>query len=229
MKFDGIPVASNSITAEYWFYPPLQQSWNGVYRFYHAGLSVCGRNHCPLGIFNNMCWIYFISIILSSNSKKCVACKGLYKIIIFSKFLKLMTVLIWLGIWYESIVWVIMEWRGISQNAGILVALVSDSRSTLIVVISGEGAVWVQFTQMAGPRTNTMGWCTWCQNIPFHKQYHVMHAQLPWSLDRSSTYFGECYSVMTILSFSTEQLLVMQSIISYTEMAENEHCLHIGW
>ena len=47
-----------------------------------------------------------------------------------------------------------------------------------------------------------------------------MHAQLPWSLNWSHTYMGECYSVMTILSFSTEQL-VMQSIISYTEMAEN--------
>ena len=40
-----------------------------------------------------------------------------------------------------------------------------------------------------------------------------MHAQLPRSINWS-TYMGDCYSVMTILSFSTEQLLVKQSIKS---------------
>ena len=32
--------------------------------------------------------------------------------------------LLWLGIWCESLVWVIMGQRGVSQNAGILVVLV---------------------------------------------------------------------------------------------------------
>ena len=33
-------------------------------------------------------------------------------------------VLFWFGIWCESPVWVIMGWRGVSQNAGVLVVLV---------------------------------------------------------------------------------------------------------
>ena len=34
-------------------------------------------------------------------------------------------VLFWLGIWCESLVWVIMGRRGVSQNAGVLVVLVA--------------------------------------------------------------------------------------------------------
>ena len=36
-------------------------------------------------------------------------------------------VLFWLGIWCESLVWVIMGRRGVSQNAGVLVVLVSST------------------------------------------------------------------------------------------------------
>ena len=42
----------------------------------------------------------------------------------FFKFFNFDLVLFWLGIWCESLVWVIMERRGVSQNAGVLVVLV---------------------------------------------------------------------------------------------------------
>ena len=70
-------------------------------------------------------WIHFIFIILSSNFKRCVACKVSCKISNFWQSFKTCNfVYFWLGIWCESLVWVIMGWQGVSQNAGVLVVLV---------------------------------------------------------------------------------------------------------
>ena len=67
--------------------------------------------------------------ILSNNFRRCVACKVSCKISkSFGNFLKICNfdfVLFWLGIWCESLVWVIMGRRRVSQNAGVLVVLVS--------------------------------------------------------------------------------------------------------
>ena len=40
---------------------------------------------------------------------------------------------------------------------------------------------------------------------------------------------GELYSIMMFLNFSTELLPVMQSIVSYVEMAENKPYLTVRW
>ena len=44
-------------------------------------------------------------------------------------------VFFWLGIWCESLVWVIMRQRGVSQNAGVLVVLVVSSLKNVISVL----------------------------------------------------------------------------------------------
>ena len=63
--------------------------------------------------------------ILSSNFRRSVACKVYCKIFLFFLICNFDFVLFWLGIWCESLVWVIMGRRGVSQNAGVLVVLVN--------------------------------------------------------------------------------------------------------
>ena len=71
------------------------------------------------------------SNILSSNFRKCVACNVSFKIsqceflAIFQNLeLWLCLVLTWDLMWITGTIRVIMGWRGISQNAGVLVVLV---------------------------------------------------------------------------------------------------------
>ena len=100
-------------------------------------LSVCGQN----GVRSVSSTILIGSIsylhILSSNFRRCVACNGCFKIkkleICYFDF-----VFFWLGIRYDSMVWVIMRWRGYPQNAGILVVLV-DSYFTSVCA---QGPIW---------------------------------------------------------------------------------------
>ena len=54
------------------------------------------------------------------------------------------------------------------------------------------------------------------------KLNHQLTHLLPWSLNQFPPIFmNELYSVMMFLNFSTELPSLMQSIISYAEMAEN--------
>ena len=76
---------------------------------------------CPLCIFNNDCRIHFIFPILSSNFRRCAACKAVLKMQQFEifrlfKICNVDFVLFRLGIQYESIVWVIMRRQGSSER-----------------------------------------------------------------------------------------------------------------
>ena len=67
--------------------------------------------------------------ILSSNFRRCVGCKvsckiSKFEVLAIFKICNFDFVLFWLGIWCESLVWVIMGQRGVSQNTGVLVVLV---------------------------------------------------------------------------------------------------------
>ena len=69
--------------------------------------------------------------ILSSNFRRCVGCKVYCKILKFEfkkkkKNCNFYFVWFWLWILYESLVWVIIGWQGVSFNAGILVVLVES-------------------------------------------------------------------------------------------------------
>ena len=90
-------------------------SW--VYILISHCLSVClWTESCPLCIFHKTCQIHFISYTSCQATSESVSHANLSKILkirIFGKFLKFHFVLFWLGIWYESIVWVIMGWRGV--------------------------------------------------------------------------------------------------------------------
>ena len=84
------------------------------------------RSVAPTVLVGSISYLY----ILSSNFRRCVTCK--FQNLNFWQFFKICNfVLFWLGIWCESLVWVIM-WRwGVSQNAGVLVVLVIISVSFL--------------------------------------------------------------------------------------------------
>ena len=83
------------------------------------------RSVTPTVLVGSISYLY----ILSSNFRRCVECNVFCKISRFEflaifKICNFDFVLFWLGIWCESLVWVIMGWQGVSQNAGILVVLV---------------------------------------------------------------------------------------------------------
>ena len=106
-----------------------------VYWFHFVRPSICpsvrpSRIPCPLCSAYSSGWIHFIFIHLIKHFQK--VCRVLsfwqnLKIWIFGNFLlicKFDFVLFWLGIWCESLVWVIMGRRGVSQNVGLLVVVV---------------------------------------------------------------------------------------------------------
>ena len=78
------------------------------------------RSVVPTVLVGSISYLY----ILSSNFTRCVVCKVFCKIWQFFKTCNFDCVLFWLGIWCESLVWVIMGRRGVSQNASALVVLV---------------------------------------------------------------------------------------------------------
>ena len=94
--------------------------------------SVCpSRVRCPLCIAYSSDWIFFIFKHLIKQLQKCVACNVSFKIsqfeflAIFQNLeLWLCLVLTWDLMWITGTIRVIMGWRGISQNAGVLVVLV---------------------------------------------------------------------------------------------------------
>ena len=93
-------------------------------------LSVCGQNRVRSVTSTILVGSISYSHILSSNFRRCVACNVCFKIWKFEMFTQILWicnldfVFFWLGIQYDSIVWVIMRRLGYPQNEGILVVLV---------------------------------------------------------------------------------------------------------
>ena len=122
--------------------PPAQQSCWGVYWFHLVRPSVRPSVRpasvprpscipCPLCSAYSSGWIHFIFVHhIKQLQKVCHMYSFLqnFKIWIFGNFFSICSfdfVLFWLGVWCESLVWVIMGRRGVSQNTGVLVVLVS--------------------------------------------------------------------------------------------------------
>ena len=96
-------------------------------------LSICPSVRPSVHLWTESCPLYIFTLLagsisylhILSSSFRCVACNVCFKIWNFGKFFKFVTfVFFWLGIQYESIVWVTMRWRGYTQNAGVQVVLV---------------------------------------------------------------------------------------------------------
>ena len=96
-------------------------SWRGVYWFHLVRLSICVQNRvCSVSstiLARSISYLH----TLSSHFRRCVECWFLWQIIKFeilaiSLNLHLRLCLLWLGIQYESIVWVIMGWWGVSSE-----------------------------------------------------------------------------------------------------------------
>ena len=109
--------------------PHTQPSCWGVYWF-HSGRpagrpSPRVRSLAHTVLVESISYLY----ILSGNFRRCVVCKVSCNISKFEflanfKFCNFDFVLFWLGIWCESLVWVIMWQWMVFQNEGILVVLV---------------------------------------------------------------------------------------------------------
>ena len=94
------------------------------------------RSVAPTVLVGSISYLY----ILSSKFRRCVVFKITYTIVkwililaIFLTFVTFYYVLFWLGSWCESLAWVIMGRRGVSQNAGVLVVLVIPGLTTMII------------------------------------------------------------------------------------------------
>ena len=113
-----------------WLYPTHNEVvWGGILVSHRP--SVCPSCiPCPLCSAYISGWIHFIFIHLIKQLQKVCRMQSFlqnFKNLNFWQFSKICYfdfVLFWHGIWYESVVWVIMEWWGVSQNAGVLVVLV---------------------------------------------------------------------------------------------------------
>ena len=123
--------------------PRFNEVDRGVYWYHLVRLSVCGQNR--VRSVSSRILIGSISYlhILSSNFRRCVACNARLKIQKFD------FVFFWLGIQYDSMVWVIMRRRGVSSecrrsscSSFSLMALLLDSCLTKVhpIII----VVWVE-------------------------------------------------------------------------------------
>ena len=126
VMFDGIKERTDCNN-----YTPAQRSCWGVYWFHSVCLSFHPSVPHPLCSAYNSGWIHFIFIHLIKQLYfgRWVTCKvscetSKYKFWQCLKICNFDFVLFWLGIWCESLVWVIVGRQGVSQNAGILVVLV---------------------------------------------------------------------------------------------------------
>ena len=99
--------------------------------------SVFGRS-CLLCIFNNNRGILSYPCILSSNFRRCAVNKVFWKISQFENLacFKFVIWLVWLGIWYESII--IMGWLRYYQNTGVLIAVVFNVPNQIIAKWYGK-------------------------------------------------------------------------------------------
>ena len=101
--------------------PPLQQSWKGgilVSRRPSVCLSIrLWTESCLLCNFTNTCWIHFIFAHLFKQLKKVCRMQSLYQNSkIWKKNCNFDFVFFWLGIKYDSTVWVIMRRWGVSSE-----------------------------------------------------------------------------------------------------------------
>ena len=87
---------------------------------------------CALCSTYSPAWIQFIFIHFIKQLQNVCCVQSFLQNLNFWQFLKICNfVLFWLGIWCESLVWVIMGRWGVSQNAGVLVVLVDSGHITL--------------------------------------------------------------------------------------------------
>ena len=97
-----------------------QRCWKGVYWFHLVRpsflLSVSGQNRVHSVSSTILAGSTSYWQISSSYFRRCLACNVVFKIWSFAKFFKSVTVLFWLPIWHESIVWVNMGWRLVSSK-----------------------------------------------------------------------------------------------------------------
>ena len=114
-------VSSKYYTIHY--IPCFNEVERGVYWFHLVRPSVCGQNHVRSASSTILVGSISYLHILSSNFRRCVACnvcsknqKIVWNFGEFFEFLSLTFIFFWLGIQYDSVVWVIMRRWGVSSE-----------------------------------------------------------------------------------------------------------------
>ena len=95
------------------------------------------RSVAPTVLVGSISYLY----LLSSSFRRCVPCKvscnnSKFEFFHFFSICSFDFVFFWLGIWCESLVWVIMGRWGVSQNEGVLVVLVSRNMEIYVHYLS---------------------------------------------------------------------------------------------
>ena len=105
------------VSKEIWLYPSHNEVVGGILVSLRPSVRLF-RIPCPLCNVYSSGWIHFIFLhLIKQLQKVCVACKVPCKNLKFWQIFKICNfdlVPFWLGIWCESLVWVIMGRRGVS-------------------------------------------------------------------------------------------------------------------
>ena len=124
LSIDKVTCMHGISTSNGFIIPLLQLSWRGgggggVYWFHLVRLSVCGqsrvRSVSSTILIGSISYLH----ILSSIFRRCDAWNGCFKIKKLWRIFLICNfefIFFWLGIQYDSMVWVIMRWRGVSSE-----------------------------------------------------------------------------------------------------------------
>ena len=121
------------------------------------------RIPCPLCSAYSSGWIQFILIhIIYQFNRVCRVeiCFQHFKIWIFGNFFKSVPLTLFcFGIWFESLLWVIMGRQGVSQNAGVLVVIVETTQvvwwlsNWMLIFISLKATSFTEINQVCMPKS----------------------------------------------------------------------------
>ena len=79
----------------------------------------------------------------TSEGVSCVKLRAKFEFLAIFQNYNFDFVLFWRGIWCESLVWVVMGQRGVSQNTGVLVVLVYSIINFNPILILGDKIIWM--------------------------------------------------------------------------------------
>ena len=134
-------------------------------------------------------------------------------------------VFFWLGIWCESLVWVIMGRRGISQNAGVLIVLVGIIFELLFSYYLGETRFILLYNkswkERLAPIRGIAIWAcpTFCTFFPFVMGSYGIHGGPITRINRGRTRVVSCWHIivyLTSIGYGEVQVAIRHSTLQYS-------------
>ena len=228
------------------YYAPAQRSWRGYTGF---AVSICPSvrlwtESCSLCIFHNTRRIHFIFTHLFKQLQKVFGVYSFYKI----KNLKFCQILyicnfdfvpFWLGIQYDSIVWVIMRRRGISSERRRSSCSSYDRWKTMrclnnavnfLLTMSTFSSQWAPHSSSTRERYG-VSFVNSKTDLCYASLIAVMHV-ISWYIDNCGYIYIQVYqpNPMSLIRFRSaghvnERLLnelILNSFLVYTALHESE-------